>query len=124
MRQTSKDGKIVLFPTFTTSLYFKQINDCQNVLSGSKGTGKSFSFFNYTYLNSFLVDYRSSVPSNARNPLLDIFRLKSPQVHNLCYINLKDLTEDHFYHFYFVQLMKQFSNIYPIEEIKKDFRIN
>ncbi len=122
MREVSRKGRIVLFPTVTTSMYFKQINNFQKLLSGSKGTGKSFSFFNFAYLNSFLVDLRTSVPYNAPNPLLEIFSLDCVSyVKNLSYVNLKDVTKDHYY---FVQLMRQFSNIYPIAKIKKDFLIN
>lgn len=55
----------------TTSTYFHYIiNGYHSLLSGTKGTGKSFSFLIYAYLTSFKVQHLVNLGMNQKNPLL------------------------------------------------------
>ena len=91
MRLACIDDMIILFPVSTTGEYYMRLRQGQNgILFGTKGTGKSFSFFIYSYLSAFKVQYFLETEAN-KNELLRLGRSDDwflvPQI---CYINLKD----------------------------------
>jgi hypothetical protein len=67
----SPNDLLVLMPNLRTGRIFKVINETkadQYTTFGEKGTGKSFAFFIYDYLSTFIIDYRLSLINSSKTP--------------------------------------------------------
>lgn len=52
--------RTTLNPTIFTGQIFKKLHDCHNIIvSGEKGTGKSFAYLTYNYLSRFIFRVRT-----------------------------------------------------------------
>lgn len=61
MFSTHINGFIALFPVPSNTIYYRCINHCENgIISGNKGTGKSFAIFSIIYFNQFMVKFITS----------------------------------------------------------------
>ena len=59
MSTLTQGGFVPLFPTLTTGLYYARLyRSCNTIFAGEKGIGKSFSFCSFSYLCSYMLEYR------------------------------------------------------------------
>ena len=83
-------------------------NGTNHIISGEKGTGKSFSFVGFNYLSSIFLDYHQNLVKKQLMPTKNMKFSVAKSVPKICYVTMEDnLDPQH----YFKQILLQYEII-------------
>ena len=90
-------------------MYFNFLSKgTHRILSGEKGTGKSFSFVGFDYLSSIFLDYHQNLLKKQLMPTKNMKFSVAKFVPKICYVTMEDnLDPPH----YFKQILLQYETI-------------